>query len=297
MTMRRRELLTAGATAAAAVVLSVDGTAQQAAAGEDHPVGDFILRRTENGLQILHKNKSDRIVWETVPDGTFITAETALADIKDFGTPMGFFSITDSVPATYEKPTIDKIEVTGSTATVSGKLTGPAGSVQYKFGFEALSTTSLRFVISADRSNASNINRITLQAASVADEGFFGFGEQLTYFNQKGHILPIVVQEHGVGRGRPIVMQFVDLFASRGGGSPYITEAPAPHFITSRLRSMYLENSEYGTFDMRLFDRVVIKVWSGTMTGRILHGETPLDLIESYTEYSGRMRALPNWVH
>ena len=86
MTMRRREFLTAGATAAAAVVLSVDGTAQQAAAGEDHPVGDFILRRTENGLQILHKNKSDRIVWETVPDGTFITAETALADIKDFGT-------------------------------------------------------------------------------------------------------------------------------------------------------------------------------------------------------------------
>ena len=106
-----------------------------------------------------------------MPDGTFITAETALADIKDFGTPMGFFSITDSVSATFEKPTIDKIEVTGSTATVSGKLTGPAGSVQYKFGFEALSTTSLRFVISADRSNASNINRITLQAASVA-KGF-----------------------------------------------------------------------------------------------------------------------------
>ena len=224
-------------------------------------------------MQILHKNKSDRIVWETVPDGTFITAETALADIKDFGTPMGFFSIADSVSATYEQPTIDNIEVTGSTATVSGKLTGPAGSVQYKLGFEALSTTSLRFVISADRSNASNINRITLRAASVADEGFFGFGEQLTYFNQKGHILPIVVQEHGVGRGRPIVTQFVDLFASRGGGSPYITEAPAPHFITSRLRSMFLENSEYSTFDMRLFDRVVIKVWSGTTTGRILYGE------------------------
>jgi hypothetical protein len=48
---------------------------------------------------------------------------------------------------------------------------------------------------------------------------------------------------------------------------------------------------------MRPFDWVVIKVWSGTMSGRILYGETPLDLIESYTEYSGRMRALPDWVH
>jgi sulfoquinovosidase len=297
MTMRRREFLTATATAAAAVALPVDGKAQQSSAGEDHPLGDFILRRLGDALQILHNKKSDRILWETVPDGHFIVAETALADIKDFGTPMGFFSITDSVSASYGKPTIESIEIAGSRATVSGTLTGVTGSVQYKLRFEALSTASLRFTIGAEGSKASNINRITLQAASVADEGFFGFGQQLTYFNQKGHILPIVVQEHGVGRGRPIVTQFVDLFASRGGGNPYITEAPAPHFMTSRLRSMNLENSEYSTFDMRMFDRVVIKVWSGTMTGRILYGETPLDLIESYTEYSGRMRPLPDWVH
>jgi len=48
---------------------------------------------------------------------------------------------------------------------------------------------------------------------------------------------------------------------------------------------------------MRQADHVDIKVWSGTMTGRILHGETPLDLIEAYTEYTGRMRAPPDWVH
>jgi sulfoquinovosidase len=297
MTMRRREFMTAGAMAAAAAALPVDGNAQRTNASEDHSVGDFILRHFENGLQILHKNKPDRILWETVPDGTFITADSAVAEIKDFGTPMGFFSITDSVSVSYGNPTIDKIEVAGGTATVSGRLTSAAGSVPYKLAFQALSTSTLRFTISADGPNASNINRITLQAASVAQEGFFGFGEQLTYFNQKGHILPIVVQEHGVGRGRPIVTELIDLFADQGGGSPYITEAVAPHFMTSRLRSLFLENSEYSTFDMRPFDRVVIKVWSGTMTGRILYGETPLDLIEAYTEYSGRMRALPDWVH
>ncbi len=271
MTMRRRDFLTASVTAAAAGVLSVDGVAQQStAAGEEHPVGDFILRHTGNGLQIVHKNQPDRVLWDTAPEGAFLTAETALADVKDFGTPMGFFSINDTVSASYEKPTIDDIDITGSTATVSGTLTGAAGSGQYTFRFEALSTTSLRFVISAGA--ALGINRITLRVASVADEGFFGFGQQLTYLNQKGHLLPIVVQEHGVGRGRLIVTQRVDLFASQGGGNPYITEAPAPHFITSRLRSLFLENTEYSTFDMRPFDQVVMKVWSGTMTGRILYG-------------------------
>jgi sulfoquinovosidase len=297
MTMRRREFLTAGVMAASTSTLTVDGFAQRFAAGEAYPVGDFILRRNGNGLQVLHKNKPDRILWETVPDGAFIVAETAVADIRDFGTPMDFFSITDSVSAAYGKPTIDKIDVSGAIATVYGTLTGAAGTIQYKLGFEAVSGTDLRFMVSADGSNASDINRFTLQLASTAEEGFFGFGQQLTYFDQKGHILPIVVQEHGVGRGRPVVTALVDLFANQGGGNPYITEAPAPHFITSRLRSMFLENTEYSTFDMRPFDRVVIKVWSPIVIGRILYGETPLDLIEAYTAYSGRMRALPDWVH
>jgi alpha-glucosidase len=74
-----------------------------------------------------------------------------------------------------------------------------------------------------------------------------------------------------------------------------VTEAPAPHFISSRLRSLFLENTH--VFDMRSATHFQIKVWSGTMTGRILYGETPLDLIEAYTEYAGRMRVLPDWVH
>ena len=79
---------------------------------------------------------------------------------------------------------------------------------------------------------------------------------QLTYFNQKGNLLPILVQEHGIGRGRRVVTRAVDLFASDGGGSPYVTECPAPHFITTRLRSLFLENLEYSTFDLRQSDAV-----------------------------------------
>ena len=105
------------------------------------------------------------------------------------------------------------------------------------------------------------------------------------------------MQEHGVGRGRRFLTRLVDLVASRGGGTPVATECPAPHFITSRLRSLFLENEEYSTFDLRQARQFDIKVWSDTMAGRIIHGATPLELIERYTDYAGRMRPLPDWVH
>ncbi len=85
--------------------------------------------------------------------------------------------------------------------------------------------------------------------------------------------------------------------ANGGGGNPYVTEAPAPHFISSRLRSLFLERTEYSVFDLRPANHFTIKVWSGVMTGRIVYGQTPLDLIEAYTEYAGRMRALPDWIN
>jgi alpha-glucosidase len=295
MTMKRRDFLAAGVSAIAAAGLPIHGRAESGSAGAQ-PVGDFLLKRTDNGLQVSHKDKPDFVIWETARDGNFIVAETATADIRDFGTPEGSFEITDTVSASFEKPAIDAIAANGNAATVTGTLSGSSGEVGYTLAFEALSTTHLRFVISTSGPNAGSVNRIRLRLASAGDEGIFGCGQQLTFFNQKGHLLPILVQEHGVGRGEPVVTQVIDLVANRGGGTPYTTEAPAPHFITSRLRSMFLENTEYSTFDFRQADEIDIKVWSGTMTGRILYGETPLDLIEAYTDYAGRMRALPDWI-
>ena len=112
MTMRRREFLTAGATAAAAAALPINGYPQQVNGPKSTRSAIYPAELRER-LPILHKNAPDRILWETVANGTFITAEGAVANIKDFGTPMGFFSITNSVSASYENPMIDKIEIAG----------------------------------------------------------------------------------------------------------------------------------------------------------------------------------------
>jgi alpha-glucosidase len=293
--MKRRDFLTVGVGALTATSLPHGALAQsEAPAAETHSVGDFLLTRTATGLQVAHKNAPNQVIWDTVTDGAFLVAEIATAGIREFGTPEGSFEIIDTVSASFGQPMIEAVAVDRSTAVVAGRLTGAGGAIGYESAFEAVSTSHLRFTITVD---APDVNRIRLIAGSVADEAIFGFGQQLTYFNQKGFVLPILVQEHGVGRGQPVVTEIIDRLANRGGGTPFVTEAPVPHYLTSRLRSLFLENTEYSTFDMRQTDQIEIKVWSATMTGRIPCGRTPLDLIEAFTEYTGRMRVLPDWIH
>lgn len=296
MALGRREFLTTAASAVAAATLEQKKIAAQSAAspGERHPIGQFIFDRTASGFRLLHSGSPERVLWESPPDGNFIIAEKATADIAAFGTPEGSYRIKDAVTAVFDRASVEAIDFAPNRARVAGRLFGKPGAIGYQLNFEAVSPSHLRFVIST---KGDAINRLRLRAASAADEAFFGFGEQLTYFNQKGKVVPILVQEHGVGRGRPVLTQLIDMFANGGGGNPYVTEAPAPHFISSHLRSLFLENTQYSAFDLRGARHFEIKVWSGTMTGRILYGKTPLDLIEAYTDYSGRMRALPDWVH
>ncbi len=59
---------------------------------------------------------------------------------------------------------------------------------------------------------------------------------------------------------------------------------------------MFLENYEYSSFDLRDAYRGQVEVFSSQMEGQILSGDSPAKLIEQYTEYSGRMRPLPDWL-
>jgi alpha-glucosidase len=81
------------------------------------------------------------------------------------------------------------------------------------------------------------------------------------------------------------------------GGAWHTSYAPVPHFMTTRLRSFFLENAEYSVFDLRQPDAIDVEVWSDALTGRLLVADSPLALIREYTRYAGRMRPLPDWVH
>ncbi|KAH7440311.1 hypothetical protein KP509_04G100900 [Ceratopteris richardii] len=141
-----------------------------------------------------------------------------------------------------------------------------------------------------------SLNRIVLTYASDSDEQFFGFGEQFSFFNLKGKRVPIMVQEQGLGRGDQPITAAVNLVAERCGGDWHNTYAPMPYYITSKSRSLFLEEYNYSVFDLTKSDYVQVQVHGGEMKGRILHGQNPLQLIERYTEAAGRMKELPDWI-
>lgn len=288
----------AGVFGAVAIGCPANAAAAPGAPSGTFNLGEFLVEVSPTQIGIRHKGAPSRYLWQSTPNQPFLAAGMGTAAFREHGNPLGSFDVTDTISSQYLFSSIDSIEpASASSIALRGTLAAANSTVGFRIAFNAVSENQLQFVITMEGDTAGQYNRIFLNYASSADEAFFGFGQQLTYFNQKGNVVPVIVQEHGIGRGLPIVTQLVDLLYEGAGGNPYITEAPVPQYITSQLRSLFLENSEFSMFDMRSSDHVAVKLFSGTMTGRVIFGATPLDLIREYTSYSGRMRALPAWAH
>ena len=85
--------------------------------------------------------------------------------------------------------------------------------------------------------------RIYLRYHSDPSEKYFGFGEQFTTIESSGECVPILVSENGVGRGLQPLSTIVNLLFNGAGGNPRSTYTGIPHYITSSLNSLFLENT------------------------------------------------------
>ncbi|KAB2608427.1 alpha-glucosidase-like [Pyrus ussuriensis x Pyrus communis] len=139
-------------------------------------------------------------------------------------------------------------------------------------------------------------NRVCLTYSSDENERFFGFGEQFSHMDFKGKRVPILVQEQGIGRGDQPITFAANLISYRAGGDWSTTYAPSPFYMTSKMRSLYLEGYEYSVFDLTKHDRVQIQIHGNSVEGRILHGTSPSELIQCFTETIGRPPKLPDWI-
>lgn len=268
---------------------------ERGAGSGSYRVGNFVVRLEAGeehspALEIRHLSDPGRVVWRSVSGESFVSAARGRERVRGV---RAHYRIRDEVLEEYTDQTVDRVEREGAALVVRGKLLRRDGSgeIGYSLAFAPASDGRLRFEAEVEEP----CNRVYLTYASDKNERFFGFGEQFTHLDLKGRKVPVFIGEQGIGRGAQPVTFLANMRAG-SGGSWYSTYAVVPQYITSRLRSLFLENYEYSAFDLRDESRVRVEVFSRRMTGQIQHGDTPEDLIREYTEYAGRMRPLPEWI-
>jgi len=238
---------------------------------------------------LIVRGPAGHVLLESLPGKAFVSGFQGSADFHE---SRGMFFIKESREKNCQMQLLDRIEATADRYVLAGMLLCDGAKAAYTLEFFPITPERLGFQVTVSEP----LNRAMLTLASAADEGFFGFGEQFTYFNQKGRLLPIFVMEQGIGRGAEPITTGADLTAD-AGGKWHTSYAGVPHFISSRMRSLFLENYEYSVFDMRPADHLGFYVLSPRMQGQVLAGTSPAELTRVYTEATGRMRALPDWVH
>ena len=279
-------------------------TLKSTLASEEFRCGSFSIQWSleELALKIYHSGRTgDRITWRTIPGGAFVTGGIGEARIYE---SRGHFRVKDLVRKYVKslEQTVDEFSKKGGVVTVSGKLAGKyveTFEARYSLAFTPVDDKQLEMVLSVERvggSEGEGINRIELTYHEPSEQ-IWGFGEQFTRLNMKGYQVPVLCQEQGIGRGIQPLSAVLNTFAG-AGGNWYNSIAPAPVYLTSRThRGFFLENYEYAVFDFTEKDSCNVMVHSEKITARIMQADSPIDLVETYTRFCGRMPELPSWVH
>ena len=136
---------------------------------------------------------------------------------------------------------------------------------------------------------------VSLLLQTASSEKIYGLGVQYSVRNLKGRVVPVLTSEQGIGRGLEPLTALLNA-AAKSGGSWHTTYSAIPHYVTSQLKSFFLEGSNYATFDMTANHEIKIQVFAPGFRSRAILGYSPLQHIEEYTIYAGRMKPIPSWL-
>eukprot|EP00898_Chlorokybus_atmophyticus_P006490 jgi/Chlat1/6842/Chrsp51S06528 len=261
-----------------------------------HNLGAFTVDWNGATLQVLHQRNLSRPLWSSIPGRAFISVAGGIMQVRNKDAN---FHIKDRWEGRTLYQSVDRISAYNDThLQLQGLLWLDTTPTNYSFTLSAVAENQLAFEVEwSSPSSLHAVNHIVLTYASSKEEQFFGLGEQFSYFNLKGLRVPVLSCEQGIGRGLQPYTFVLNLLKDGAAGGWQTTYTAVPHYVSSLRRSLFLEGYQYTVFNFRRPTRVAIEAYvtGHRLRGRIVHGETPLDLIKEYTDYTGRMQALPSW--
>lgn len=266
------------------------GTLTSSIGAESYTITEFIVSWDADlgVLRVFHIDNPTLAIFETMPNTPFVSAAIGEGEMEEV---RGLFFVTDSRIITCTDQSLDSLDNIEGIILLRGQLTCSDGSqFPYEMALYTQGYNHLSFDVTVE-----GTNRVFLTYSSPSDEHIVGFGTQFSFFDFKGKRLPIWVSEQGIGRGAQPITAGANATA-RAGGTWYTTYAPIPHYITSTMRSLMLNTYEYAVFDMTQPDTIQIETWSNMMSGYIVYGENPPQILQTYRSLTGAMRPLPDWV-
>ncbi|MTV81227.1 alpha-glucosidase [Secundilactobacillus folii] len=170
-------------------------------------------------------------------------------------------------------------------------------------GHESIAYLSLKFLLSAqDRLVVTptilkgNWNRLWLRLNAQANEQIYGCGEQLSYFDLRGHHFPLWSSEPGIGRNKHTLTTF-QADQEHAGGDYYTTNYPEATFISSQKYYCHADTYTYADFDFRAPDHHELQFW-GIPTKLTFETATDFESLTSkLSRLLGRTRGLPDWTN
>ncbi len=246
----------------------------------------------EARLHVRHARNTEHDRWASLPGRTFVASAQGVETIEE---NRGSIRFSDQWKTYCKDQKLERWTATSDVVRIEGSFAEKECPQTWTLQFSLEDAERLAFDLKT--SHPETFNRTFLTYASRAEEQFFGFGMQFSHFNLKGRRLPIVSQEQGVGRGAQPISIGAEITNGAGvAGDWWTSYASVPHYMSSDMRSLFLENSEISFFDMRDKQHVRIEVLSHQLKGQILEGRSPQELLEVYTRYAGRMQPLPQWM-
>ena len=140
--------------------------------------------------------------------------------------------------------------------------------------FEVVDENILRYEFNIPEIDNKYINTVKFAFSSDIDEEIYGMGIQNTVWNFKGHSVPMLSAEGGVGRG----LEPISTLKGIDAGTSTTSYGPALSYITNKQRAFVCESTNLGLVNFTASETQVLYWNARKFTGSIICGEDFLQL-------------------